>query len=502
MYVGDTDSIHNTLSWNLTTPLLFPRSHGKTITTNEKLYYMGGLTQISGSPESNHNNVIFSIINPDGTLGTWTETTPLNQPWQGVTRFGIATTGTSETGYKIFTIGGKTITNQRTNKVFYANVNDTTGHLGPWTETHPLPEAINSFGTAQIGNIIVVAGGTRSGSPPNSDIVYYSEVHEDGSIGPWQTSEYRLPIHTCCGALTASNTHLYWTGGWSIDEPGNYHDKTFYAKVDFGSNLFNLPFDYPNRQNPSENDYSAAFWNGLTAAFDHTKRYGIHIPFTGTTYRKTDCLRNSPSGINCYDSHQGTDFSGEHGDPVYSVASGTVVYSSKIQRGRCKLPRGGLGCTIIAQYETDDYGSVFGLYAHLSKIHVSEGDEITSNDVIGEVGNTGCFPRCGSHLHFGVFKDFPPLKLNKQEIDWNSLLYQIRPSQTPRLDPRCTYKNSDGVKFMLQDPTGWRPNTNDPWEQDCGITSPYLWKYDIGNEQPSSLSNYAQPLWRSSRSRH
>ena len=88
--------------------------------------------------------------------------------------------------------------------------------------------------------------------------------------------------------------------------------------------------------------------------------------------------------------HDGVDYRGRHGTPVYAVANGTVVsarwnggYGKEI---RIKHPSG---------YTT--------LYAHLSSIGVSNGQSVKRGQVIGRVGSTGV--STGAHLHFGLISN-------------------------------------------------------------------------------------------------
>jgi len=83
--------------------------------------------------------------------------------------------------------------------------------------------------------------------------------------------------------------------------------------------------------------------------------------------------------------HPGVDFDGEIGDEVRAIKSGRIeaVQFSKILYGNAVIVDHGEGLT--------------SLYAHLSKIVVAKGQEVSTYTKIGEVGSTG--RSTGSHLH-------------------------------------------------------------------------------------------------------
>ena len=85
--------------------------------------------------------------------------------------------------------------------------------------------------------------------------------------------------------------------------------------------------------------------------------------------------------------HEGSDFAGPHGMPIYATADGVVVHAGR---------QGGYGNLIRIRHE-------FGFetrYAHLSKIRVSVGERVSRGERIGDMGNTG--RSTGTHLHYEV----------------------------------------------------------------------------------------------------
>jgi murein DD-endopeptidase MepM/ murein hydrolase activator NlpD len=85
--------------------------------------------------------------------------------------------------------------------------------------------------------------------------------------------------------------------------------------------------------------------------------------------------------------HTGVDIGAPEGTPVKPGAPGKVISTGWM---------GGYGNAVIV----DHGGGRTTLYAHLSKIECSAGDEVNLNSIIGRVGSTGY--STGNHLHFEV----------------------------------------------------------------------------------------------------
>jgi murein DD-endopeptidase MepM/ murein hydrolase activator NlpD len=91
-----------------------------------------------------------------------------------------------------------------------------------------------------------------------------------------------------------------------------------------------------------------------------------------------------------YRFHHGIDVAAAAGSPILAARAGTVIYSGYL---------GGYGNTVIIEHE-NGYRT---LYAHAARNLVAVGERVTSQQMIGVVGNTG--RSTGAHLHFELEKD-------------------------------------------------------------------------------------------------
>jgi murein DD-endopeptidase MepM/ murein hydrolase activator NlpD len=83
--------------------------------------------------------------------------------------------------------------------------------------------------------------------------------------------------------------------------------------------------------------------------------------------------------------HAGVDISGSTGDAIWTSKEGEVIFAGW---------KGGYGNTVIVAH----VDGIATLYAHMSEIFVSSGDNVDQGDVLGAVGSTGW--STGPHLHF------------------------------------------------------------------------------------------------------
>lgn len=93
--------------------------------------------------------------------------------------------------------------------------------------------------------------------------------------------------------------------------------------------------------------------------------------------------------------HNGVDYAAPTGTPVRSVGEGVVDFAGV---------QSGYGNVVMVKHNNSDTT----VYAHLSRINVKRGEQISQGQHIGAVGSTGW--ATGPHLHFefrinGVFRD-------------------------------------------------------------------------------------------------
>lgn len=103
---------------------------------------------------------------------------------------------------------------------------------------------------------------------------------------------------------------------------------------------------------------------------------------------------NCTTGVNCYDGHDGYDFSLVY-ERVLAAADGEIIQAGwQFPNDRHR--------SYGLRVEIRHANGYITRYGHLSSIAVSVGQEVTAGQVIATSGNTG--NSTGAHLHFGVME--------------------------------------------------------------------------------------------------
>ena len=101
------------------------------------------------------------------------------------------------------------------------------------------------------------------------------------------------------------------------------------------------------------------------------------------------------------EAHYGTDFLNSLGTPVLAAANGVVVVAGDDSKTPYAVQPDTYGSLVILEHSLPGVPEpVYALYAHLSQVSVSQGDQVQAGQEIGRVGMTGRIK--GSTFHFEV----------------------------------------------------------------------------------------------------
>lgn len=179
--------------WIETTPLPQPLATscwaGKQIIIyNDHIYIFGG----ENATDNQITDVYYNVINSNGSLGQWLETTSLPGKF-----FNQVVVQVEDFVYLITGADGAT-------DVYYAPINPD-GSIGIWTKTASLHPSRQEYAATSYGNYIYVSGGNSGGT---RDFVKYTSIKPDGSLNPW-TDTTPLPEAIEGHTMVANNGYLY-----------------------------------------------------------------------------------------------------------------------------------------------------------------------------------------------------------------------------------------------------------------------------------------------------
>ena len=133
-------------------------------------------------------------------------------------------------------------------------------------------------------------------------------------------------------------------------------------------------------------DFYETYLKKINYTLDYTP---LGAPFPGAI-TSTFGHRENPFNGSGIETHKGLDIRGPMGAPVRAMANGVVIFAGR---------RGGFGNCIMIKHAN----GFETLYGHLSKILITNGQQIKIGDQIGNIGSTG--RSTGPHLHYEVHKD-------------------------------------------------------------------------------------------------
>ena len=119
--------------------------------------------------------------------------------------------------------------------MYYAKI-DSSGNLGVWTSTTPLPIQISQYPTSEVYNgYVYFIGGEDTSSANYYYSVYYAKINSDGSIGSWQNASPLLQGTNAATSLE-HNGYLYEIGGYN---GSNVISNVYYSQINNSSIYLN-----------------------------------------------------------------------------------------------------------------------------------------------------------------------------------------------------------------------------------------------------------------------
>jgi hypothetical protein len=196
-------------SWTATTSLPVATQQATSVIYNGYVYEIGGCNGCTVTAV-----IDYAPINSNGTLGTWTATTPLPTAL-------LDATSVVYKGY-VYDIGGVS-GGVITAVVDYAPIN-ANGTLGTWTATTSLPVATDQATSAIYNGYVYEIGGYTTAE---TAVVDYAPINSNGTIGAW-TATTPLPVATEDATSVVYNGYVYEIGGYTT---------AAVATVDYSSQL-------------------------------------------------------------------------------------------------------------------------------------------------------------------------------------------------------------------------------------------------------------------------
>lgn len=190
--------------------------------TKDRVYVAGGTFG---------TNMYTATIDANGIIGAWTTgpTFPAN----------VIHVQCIVTKNRVFVLGG-TISGTEQNTVYTASIN-ADGTIGTWSASTPLPAVMSNHHAYATANRIWVWGGNDgTGNFPARG--YTAPINADGTLGTWTASGGSSPT-TGQGTVVATSTRVYTLGGVSGTGGTTVLNTQYYATIVGGLNDYTPYYD-------------------------------------------------------------------------------------------------------------------------------------------------------------------------------------------------------------------------------------------------------------------
>ncbi len=206
---------------------------------NGYLYLIGGIVQPQyGAPpypdQANfetilNEEVFYSVINPDGSIGEWIKTASLPPPEKGIApeKAGLfAQSATVHNGYLYVTGGWSVALKKNVRNLLIGVINKDDGSILTWVHNpnldlpYDLSKHVTVAVTVNGDNYLYIIGGNSGaiGTQSFHKEIYFAKIADDGIPNNWTLSSSFLPVQLIDHAATSAGRYIIVTGGRDGDD--------------------------------------------------------------------------------------------------------------------------------------------------------------------------------------------------------------------------------------------------------------------------------------------
>lgn len=199
---GKVNSDGTINSWSTTTPYPMAVEQPAMASDGTYLYVTGGYTGTT------INSAVYSAkTDSTGDIAGWIPTTSLPMGTLGHSSLVV--------NNKLYVFGG--LTANGTNQVAFAPITGN-GTIGAWQQTAPLQIQLTKASAVAINGRIYVSG--TEGSANSFTLIYSAAINVDGSISNW-IAEKQFPVHLSDFTMTGLGNYLIVIGGRDLNFQAN-----------------------------------------------------------------------------------------------------------------------------------------------------------------------------------------------------------------------------------------------------------------------------------------
>ncbi len=381
-------------AWIDTTPLPETSAQGAAVVVNGVIYYAGGIDR---------QTIYKSTIQADGSLGAWSTAGQLPTQLSGFTMLYYSN--------RLYIFGGGNGSGS-SSAVYRTNIQGD-GAIDIWTPLASVPRGLKRGGGVLLDNRVFIVGGLDGSQA--LDTTFTTTINSQGNLDPWSTSASRLPRGLCCFSLARWQNLLYLSGG---HDGVSYFSDVYTASIDVNVTPTPTPTPIPTTKAVIVPGFGGS-WNAdalLNCKIENYSGEWSLAPYAVPVYLSTD-LELQSKGITPYY------YAYDWRKPVSDSATGLVDFISAITQPNEKIYLVGhsLGGLVTQAYllSENNWGKVEKYLAVGAPFQGTPwaygawaGGELWNSNILYKLGSEIALRYCGikENSRIGIQQQFPVIQ--------------------------------------------------------------------------------------------